>query len=243
MGSLWAPFGCPSWLKFALGTLPEGVRKRIIFKNVVFAPVLRFLLRKPYLGGQDGAQKGPRWDQDGSKTVLAAVFSVFVFDFVFGTILDQFWLPKPLPLGTLFDTKLDQKNDQNFISKKDGPKSGPRRPQEAPKTPPGGPGTPQEVSRAPKMTPQELQNDPPGGQNDPPSGQQVFPKHLVQQPFRKDQRSRKSRKKSKKKSTMVIHGGHSHRSSQKLKALSQRSEPKGWRRWSREALFNKKSRP
>ena len=119
MGSLWAPFGCPSWLKFALGTLPEGVRKRIIFKNAVFAPVLRFLLRKPYLGGQDGAQKGPRWDQDGSKTVLAAVFSVFVFDFVFGTILVPFWLPKCLPLGTLFGAKIDPKIDQNLISKED----------------------------------------------------------------------------------------------------------------------------
>ena len=141
MGSLWAPFGCPSWLKFALGTLPEGVRKRIIFKNVVFAPVLRFLLRKPYLGGQDGAQKGPRWDQDGSKTVLAAVFSVFVFDFVFGTILVPFWLPKWLPLGTLFGTKIDQIIDKKVIFKKDPPKTPqepPREAKKAPKRPPRG---------------------------------------------------------------------------------------------------------
>ena len=43
----------------------------------------------------------------------------------------------------------------------------------------------------------------------------------------------------KKRSTAVIHGGHPHPSSQKPRALSKRSEPRGWRRWSREALFNK----
>ena len=48
------------------------------------------------------------------------------------------------------------------------------------------------------------------------------------------------KKSRKKKSTTVIHSGHPHRSSQKPKALSKRSEPRGWRRWSRNALFNKK---
>ena len=54
-------------------------------------------------------------------------------------------------------------------------------------------------------------------------------------------RSRKqSKTKSKKQSTTVIYGSHSHRSLTRQKAFSQPSEPRGWRRWPREALFNNK---
>ena len=44
--------------------------------------------------------------------------------------------------------------------------------------------------------------------------------------------------KSKTKSTTVIHGGHSHRDLTKTESNFTTVELKGWRRWSREALFN-----
>ena len=37
-----------------------------------------------------------------------ATFSLLNFDLVFGSILVSFWLPKCLPLGTLFGAKIDQ---------------------------------------------------------------------------------------------------------------------------------------
>ena len=45
-------------------------------------------------------------------------------------------------------------------------------------------------------------------------------------------------KKSRKNSTTVIHGGHSHRSLPKTESTFITVEHRGWRRWSREALFN-----
>ena len=45
-------------------------------------------------------------------------------------------------------------------------------------------------------------------------------------------------KMSKKKSTTVIHGGHSTQSLTKTESLFTTVEHRGWRRWSREALFN-----
>ena len=69
--------------------------------------------------------------------------------------------------------------------------------------------------------------------------QNAFPKHLAQQPFseksKKSKSSKTCRKKSRQRSSTVV---TPHNPSQKPKALSQRSNPRGWRRWSREALFN-----
>ena len=37
---------------------------------------------------------------------------------------------------------------------------------------------------------------------------------------------------------MFVHGGHSPQSLAKIESRSQRSNPRGWRRWSHEALLN-----
>ena len=127
---------------------------------------------------------------------------------VLGSILAPFAPPKGLPFGTLLALKIDQKIDPKSDCSKSRSKIAPRPPKTLPRCPPEAPGEPQ---------------DPPRGFREPRSNQKI--------------RNRREHV-EKKKSTTVIHSGHSHRSSQTPKALSPRSEPRGWRRWSREALFN-----
>ena len=65
-----------------------------------------------------------------------------------------------------------------------------------------------------------------------------FPKELfVQRSSGKSKKHEIVDKKLKKEPTKVIHSGYLNRSSQKTRTLSKRSNPRGWRRWSREALL------
>ena len=86
---------------------------------------------------------------------------------------------------------------------------------------------PKILQKAPKTVPKTLPKRPPRVSRAPLG------------PSKKSKTSKSSKTCRKKKSTTVIHGGHPHPSSQKPRALSKQSNPRGWRRWSREALFNK----
>ena len=112
------------------------------------------------------------------------LFFVFVFDFVFGTILVPFWLPKCLPLGTLFGAKIDPKNDQKLNFKKDRPKSAPRRPKSSPGTPQDAPRAPQDapkrLPRRPRDAPRSPQDAPRCPPEPPGTTQNAFSKDLAQ---------------------------------------------------------------
>ena len=155
--------------------------------------------------------------------------------------MPPFWHP--------FRIKIDQKIDAKSDCSKGRSKIAPRAPKTLPRRPPDLPGEPQDPLRRlpdPLRTPL----DGPKSFSEAPVPRHFFgkfekinpvffPKELfVQRSSEKSKNSKTSKKCRKKKSTTVIHSGHPHRSSQKPKALSQRSEPRGWRRWSREALFN-----
>ena len=148
-----------------------------------------------------------------------ASFSLLNFDLVFGSILAPFCLPKCLPFGTLFALKIDQKIDPKSDCSKGRSKIAPRAPKTPPRRPPDPPGCPQDPPRPSQNAPQE----PPGP--------------LLDRPGSRKLRNRQQ-KKTKKKSTVSIYASHSPWSFAMVKSHSQRSNPRGWRRWSREALFN-----
>jgi hypothetical protein len=70
-----------------------------------------------------------------------------------GSIFAPFWLPKCLPLGTLFAPKIDPKNHQ----KSKCPKVGPRPPNFAPRSSQEAPRDSQESPKKPKKHPKRLQ--------------------------------------------------------------------------------------
>ena len=153
-----------------------------------------------------------------------ATFSILNFDQVLGSILAPFWLPKCLPLGTLLALKIDQENDPKSDCLEGRSKVAPRAPKTLPRCPPDPPGEPQDPPRGlldPPRMPQEALPDPPGRSKmfSEACGPITF--------FGKIKKIELVEKKSKKKSRTVIHGGHPHRSSQKPKALSQRSNTEG----------------
>jgi len=145
------------------------------------------------------------------------------FGVVLGSVLAPFGPPNCLPFGTLLALKINQKIDPKSDCSKGRSKIAPRPPKTLPRRPPD---------------PQDLPRCSPG----PPRTPQDVPKRLFPAPgpaifFGKIENS-KSSKDVEKKSTMFIHGDHSTQSLAKIESRSQRSNPRGWRRWSREALFN-----
>ena len=156
------------------------------------------------------------------------IFLLVNFHLDVGLILVPFWLPKCLPLGTLLALKIVQKNDPKMDCLKGRSKIAPRAPKTPPRRPPDpprrAPGPPKRLPGAPRMA---------------VSGCGCFwlwPLWLLAPNNSKS--SRTCRKKE-------VDNGHPRWSlalaTQKPKALSQLSEPRGWRRWSREALFNNSS--
>ena len=153
----------------------------------------------------------------------------------FGIDVGSVLVPKCLSLGTLLALKIDQKIDPKSDCLKGRSKIAPGAPKTLPRRPPNPPGEPQDPPRRlpdPSRTPPDALPDPPGRPK--MLFRSIWPNDL----FRKSKTSNSSKTCRIQKSTTVIHSGHPHWSSQKPKALSQRSEPRGWRRWSREALFN-----
>ena len=115
--------------------------------------------------------KRPKIDPNRSQD---ATFSLLNFDLVLGSILAPFWLPKCLPLGTLWATKIDQKNDQTFDCSKCrlSPQDRPRPPQDPPKSAPRPPKT---TPRPPKSSLRDPQ-DPPKCPQEPPRSPQDSPR-------------------------------------------------------------------
>ena len=74
------------------------------------------------------APKRPHIDPSRSQE---AAFSLLNFDLVFGSIWLAFWLPKRLPLGTLFAPKIAPKNRKKFKCPKSPPKTTQFRPKTA----------------------------------------------------------------------------------------------------------------
>ena len=129
----------------------------------------------------------------------------------FGSLLAPFWAPKTTP-------KSIQKSIKNCIAARWPPRplqDRPRASQDAPRTPPDPLKTPQDP---PKTLPKSL----PG------------PSWTVQEV----ENFEFVKKRTKKKSTVSIYASHSPWSFAMVKSHSQRSNPRGWRRWSCEALFN-----
>jgi len=158
----------------------------------------------------------PRRPQDGLEELFFRHRLCLRFWSAFSPVL----APSCPLLGTPDARKIDPKSNQkSYVVARCPPRSLPDRPktaQDPPKTPPGLPRMP---SRLPKMpTPKS------------------FPGHssTVQrvENFEIDQ------KMSKNKSTMFTHGCRSTQSIANIESHSQRSNPRGWRRWSRGELFD-----
>ena len=153
-----------------------------------------------------------------------ATFSLLNFDLIFGSILVPFWLPKCLPFGTLLATKIDQKIDPKSDCLKGRSKIAPRAPKTLPRRPPDPPGQLQDASRTPPGHPQMPSRIPQMHQNvseasHPITRFQKFEKIEIVESCQKQV--------EKKRSTTVIHGGHSHRSLKNRKHFHNGRNPKG----------------
>ena len=187
-------------------------------------------------------QIGPRRLQDVSKTVLKGIFSLLKIDFDFESFWDRFWLHFGSQNASLWAPFWRSKSIKKTIRNRTASKVAPRSPQErprpsqdAPRTLPESPRTPQEASQTPPGPPP----DAPRSSPDPPGRPKTFSEASVPITFfGKIEKFEIVEKKSKKK----VDNGHP----QWLPALVltktestfKTVEHKGWRRWSREALFN-----
>ena len=142
------------------------------------------------------------------------------------------------PFGTLLALKIDQKIDPKSDCLKGRSKNAPRAPKTLPRRPPDLPGEPQDPLRRlpdPLRTPLDGPkrfSEAPGPRHFFGKFEKInpvfFPKELfVKRSSEKSKNSKMSKNMSKKRSTTVIHSGHPHRSSQKPKALSKRSNTEG----------------
>ena len=152
---------------------------------------------------------GPRRPQDAPKTVLKGICSLLKIDFDFDSFWDRFWLRFAVPNASLWAPFCDQNASTNRSEIGLLKKSLQDRSKTAQDPPKTRPGSPR-IPPGPPRPSQDASQEPPGP--------------LLHRP-----------KNRKTKSTTVIHSGHSHRS---LKNRKHFHNPRGWRRWSREALFN-----
>ena len=138
-------------------------------KNVNFAPVLVFPIRKWFFGPQDGLQNALRSPQDGSKRVLRSIFFrhrfCLRFWFAFGPVLVPSWPP----FGRPKRPQNRSKNQSKIVLLQDGLQDRSKTAQEPPKTLPGLPRTP---SRPPKTLPKRPR-EPPGPFLDHPKNKKL----------------------------------------------------------------------
>ena len=123
-----------------------------------FPQILRFPIRKRFVGPQDDLQNASRSAQDGSKTVLKSVFldvkNNLNFCLVSGLVFHGFGEairhPKIVELLPFFVLEIDLLFECRFGLSRSAQEA-PKRPQELPKTPPGSskrrPRPPQECPR------------------------------------------------------------------------------------------------
>ena len=174
-------------------------------KNVDFAPVLVFPIRKCFFGPQDGLQNAQRSPQDGSKRVLRSNFFRHRFWLrfwsTFGPVLVLSWPP----FGRPKRPQNRSKNRSKIVLLQDGLQDRSKTAQEPPKTLPGLPRTP---SRLPKTLPKR----PPRASRAPLG------------PSKKSKTS-KSSKTCRKKSTVVAYNGHSIPSLERIESQFTTVEP------------------
>ena len=188
-------------------------------KNVNFAPVFVFPIRKWFFGPQDGFQNALRSPQDGSKRVLRSIFFRHRFCLRFWSDFGPVLVPSWPPFGRPKRPQNRSKNQSKIVLLQDGLQDRSKTAQEPPKTLPGLPRTP---SRLPKTLPKR----PPRASRAPLG------------PSKKSKTSKSSktcRKKGRPWSPTMVTQYHR---SKEFEVSSQQSNPRGWRRWSREALFN-----
>jgi hypothetical protein len=166
---------------------------------------------------------GPRRLQDDLDTVLKGICSLLKIDFDLVLFWDRFWLhlgsQNASLLAPFWRSKLIKKTVRNRTALKVAPRplqDRPRASQDAPRTPSDPLKTPQDPTKTP---PKSL----PG---------RSWTVLKIENFDIVENMSKKSRPWS---PTMVT---QYHRSKES-KVSSQQSNPRGWRRWSREALFNK----
>ena len=138
-----------------------------VFKNVVFTHLLVKPIDFDGFSLSRGSQNEPRGTQERPKSLSRASFSALRFGLRilidFGPIL----APKMGPRGPLLATKIESKNDQKSIIKKNRLQNVLRWPKSSPGTPREAPGAPQELpGEAPggPRRPQEAPGASPGGQ-------------------------------------------------------------------------------
>ena len=174
-------------------------------KNVNFAPVLVFPIRKCFFGPQDGFQNALRSPQDGSKRVLRSNFFRHRFCLRFWTTFGPVLVPSWPPFGRPKRPQNRSKNRSKIVLLQDGLQDRSKTAQEPPKTLPGLPRTP---SRPPKTLPKRPQ-EPPGPLLDRP----------------KNRKLRNRRKHVEKKSTVVAYNGHSIPSLERIESQFTTVEP------------------
>ena len=179
----------------------------------------------------------PKTSQNRPKRLPREAFFRLRFRLRFWNDFGPILAPQTPPFGHPFRSQNRSKKRSKIHLQK-------RWPQERPKTPPRGsqdaPGRPRDPPRRPQEAPRTPQEDPrssPRGPREPPREPKSppgSPQDLCAQP------SSKKFEIVENKSKKRVDNGHPPWSlatvAQKPKALSKRSNPRGWRRWSREAL-------
>ena len=174
-------------------------------------------------GPQDGTQNDPRSTQDGSETISERVLFDLEFRLRFYVVWNRFSVDLGPPSASQDDPEIDHKSIQKSIKNRLAARWPPRPLQDRPRASQDAPRTPSD----PLKTPQDPPKTPPKSLPGPSwTVQKIENFEIV------ENMSKKSRPWS---PTMVT---QYHRSKES-KVSSQQSNPRGWRRWSREALFNK----
>ena len=133
-------------------------------KNMNFAPVLVFPIRKRFFGPHDGLQNDLRSPQAGSKKVLGSFFFRHRFCLRFWSVLGPVLGPSWAPFGHPKRHQNRTKNRSKIVLPEDGLQDRSKTAQDPPKTPPGLPRTPPGPPKTPKKRPPNL----PGPPRNPP---------------------------------------------------------------------------
>ena len=195
---------------------------RLVFETI-FGSLFGSILDRPKT-----AQERPKIAQDRPKSLPRGNFFALKFRPRFGIDFGSMLAPKMPPFWHPFGGQNRSKNRSEIGLLKKSLQDRPKTAQDRPKMPPGPPRSSQDALPDPSGRPQKAADALP----DPSGRSQMFFRSIWS---KKSELVEKIRKKSRQRSsTVVTRIGRS----QKPKALSQRSEPRGWRRWSREALLN-----
>ncbi len=120
LGLFWAPKSVQNRPQIG----PRRFLRAYFFKNADFHADLRFPMFFHQNRPQDEAEIGPRWPQDGTKTVLKSFFFDVEICLRFWSVLGSVWSL----LGSLLGAKLAPKSDQKSPKHDLRPQTAPRAP-------------------------------------------------------------------------------------------------------------------